>query len=267
MNEFISVESSENKLIKLVKSLSQKKFREKEGLFFTEGLRFVQDALESPWEIPFVLISETFNEKYIKTRKISLMNIKSTVYRIPDKLFDEISDTGSPQGILAVVKIKEYDLKSVLFSPNLFLLLDGIQDPGNMGTIIRSADAAGFNAVILTRGCVDIYNPKVVRSTAGSLFHIPCITPLDLPEMFVQLRALGIKIYGASASAKKYSYSFDLHENVVLAIGNEANGLSFEVMNSVDDSISIPILGRAESLNASVAAGILLYEAIRQRLA
>ncbi|MDD4189088.1 MAG: RNA methyltransferase [Eubacteriales bacterium] len=267
MIDFISIESSENKLIKLVKSLSQKKYREKEGLFFTEGLRFVQDALDSSWEVSSVFVSETFKEKFIKTRKISLTNKNPELYCLPDKLFNEISDTNSPQGILAVIKMREYDPESVIFGPNLFLLLDGLQDPGNMGTIIRSADAAGFNAIIMTEGCVDIYNPKVVRSTAGSLFHIPCITASDVSKMLDLLRLNEIKIYCASASAKKYCYQFDLHENVVFAIGNEANGLSAKVTENADDSISIPILGRAESLNASVAAGILLYEAIRQRLA
>jgi TrmH family RNA methyltransferase len=264
-NSLIRIESSENRIIKLVKSLNRKKFRDKEGLFFVEGVKFAEEAIMSSWEVRAILLSDSFMNCLDGTDGIITYS-NSDKYLLPDKLFAEISDTKNPQGLMAVVKQKEHSLSQTFVGSNLFIILDGIQDPGNMGTIIRTADSAAFNAVILSKGCVDIYNPKVVRSTAGSLFHIPCVYSDDLVKTMTILGSKGIKTLSAIMSAQHSCYDVKLNENVAIAIGNEANGISSEVLDNSSDLVSIPIIGNAESLNASVAAGILMYESVRQRL-
>ena len=262
------IESKDNKLIKLVKSLNQKS-TEKKKAFFIEGFKFVKEAVLSPWAVNAVLLSDSFisgssGDEWAEVPKRGL-----NIYNLPDRLFKELTDTENPQGIMAVVEQRNQtpnNLKELFKAPNMFVLLDGIRDPGNMGTIIRTADSAAFNGVILTKDCVDIYNPKVVRAAAGSILHISCIQADDIEEVFNILKSNGVKIYSAVMSGTDSCYQLHLSENIVLVIGNEANGVSPAVLEMSDGSVYIPMLGSAESLNASVAAGILIYEAARQRI-
>ncbi len=298
--KFIS--SSNNTLIREVKALKTKKNRQSKGLFFVEGVRITEEALVSSAQVKNIFISTDTTvvendirdgsytrdgrgikvEEYIKKIKNDRMAaILSTAdYRgyeicaIPESLFREISDTETPQGILAVIKMDNYNLEDIIYKPLNYgigpnkgniVVLDEIQDPGNMGTIIRTAEAAGFSGIIISKGCVDPYNPKVLRSTMGSIFHIPIFSCNNLAETLVKIKTNGTRIYAANLEGSKNYYEVDMTEDVAIVIGNEANGISSESVSMADEFIKIPMPGRVESLNASVAAGILMYEPLRQK--
>jgi TrmH family RNA methyltransferase len=264
------ITSSQNPLIKEIKQLGERKHREDRGLFFIEGIRFVEEALNENADVYRLLISERLEEvgngrELIK--KIRDRNLETTV--LSDKLFREISDTENPQGVLAVLRMKGYgleNLEGVNTADNLYIILDGIQDPGNMGTVIRTADAAGAAAVIALRGCVDIYNPKVLRATMGSVFHLPVFACSDSGRLFKMLKEKSVKLVAAHLEGSMNHYELDMRKDVALIVGNEAGGIGPEAAAAADVLVRIPMPGRAESLNASIAAGVLIYEAVRQRI-
>jgi TrmH family RNA methyltransferase len=190
------------------------------------------------------------------------------VYKFTDQMFKDISHTETPQGILGVVSIKQYSVDHLSGNKNapFYVFCDGVQDPGNMGTIIRTADAAGADVVILSKGCVDIYNPKTVRSTMGSMFHVPIIKAEDTVQMMHHVKKNGIHIISGHLSASTYHFDTNMKKGIMIVIGNEGNGISDEVVKLSDYLVKIPITGNAESLNAAVAAAILMYEVVRQRI-
>ncbi|MNI36959.1 23S rRNA (uridine(2479)-2'-O)-methyltransferase [compost metagenome] len=180
-------------------------------------------------------------------------------------VLEKCSDTQTPQGIIAVVQKQPLAVQDMLtFSDDLVVVIDGIQDPGNLGTIIRSADAVGAHGVILGAGTVDLYNPKTIRSTMGSLFHLPIIEA-DLMELLPLAREKGIGLVTTSLQAKRSCYEADLTQPTWLIMGNEAKGVSAKVAELSDVQVIIPMQGQAESLNVAMAATVLLFEASRQR--
>lgn len=246
------IESSQNKIIKEIGSLKQKKYREKTGLFIAEGERLLSEA--NPI---YVLAGENYGGDLSKFDK---------VYTTDEKLFNRLAATVNPQGIIGVCKIPRYNINDILQKPSPFVvLLDRVADPGNMGTIIRTADAAGVDAVLLSKGCVDPYNLKTIRSTMGSIFHIPVCTDVDLVEF---IKDAGIKTFAAHLKGEKSCFDIEMtaDNGCGILIGNEANGLSDEIAQQADELVKIPMPGKAESMNASVAAAIMIYEAVRQRL-
>ena len=184
---------------------------------------------------------------------------------VPDKLFSEISDTENPQGILAVLKIETHSIDEIKLRNNFILVLDSIQDPGNLGTIIRTADAAGVDGVVLSRGCVDLYNPKVLRATMGSIYHVPVYYNEDINNTVKVLKQNGSTVYAAHLDGINNYFDMDMKRKIVIIIGNEANGISEEVVRIADHLVKIPIIGSSESLNAAIAASLIMYEAVRQR--
>ncbi|MDF2522545.1 MAG: methyltransferase, TrmH family, group 3 [Clostridiales bacterium] len=261
-----TITSSQNPVIKEIKSLKIRKNREEKQLFFIEGIRFVEEALKEGVAIETILFSDRLYETRGGEDIISQIREGDyETYHLPDKLFQEISDTENPQGIIAVVKMKQYKLEEIIDEGDFFLILDSLQDPGNMGTIIRTADAAGVTGIIISRGCVDIYNPKVLRSTMGSIFHIPFCFSESLPEAIRQLKEQGIKVFAAHLDGKLNYFDADMKCGTAIIIGNEANGISQETAEQSDSFVKIPMPGRSESLNASVAASLLMYEVVRQR--
>lgn len=265
MKDCSTITSSSNKLIKNIKLLHNKKGRWSERCFFIEGARSVEQCIKSDGKIKYIVYSpELLNED----SKRILNEIESRNYElhlITKELFKSISDTDSPQGILAVVEFEEYSLKDTLKENNFFVILDRVQDPGNMGTIIRTADAFGANAVIVTGGCVDVYNPKTVRSTMGSIFQIPIVHISDIEEAVEQLKDKNVNIVATSLDTDRYSYDVDFKNDCAIIIGNEANGISDEVLEMSNQIVKIPMRGKAESLNAGVASAVLMYEVLRQR--
>ena len=261
------VTSNQNPVIKEIKALRERKFREEKRLFFIEGIRFVEEALNAGAGIELIMVSERLQG--IKGGKKILEKAaawKHKVVTVSDRLFREVSDTENPQGVLAVVKMMDYSLVDVVRDNSLVLILDSLQDPGNMGTIIRTADAAGVTGIIISKGCVDIYNPKVLRSTMGSVFHVPfCITD-NLNKTVEWLKSNNIRLLAAHLDGASNYFDLDLKGSIAFIVGNEANGISDEIASLADLLVKIPMPGKAESLNASVAAGLLMYEAVRQRM-
>lgn len=262
----IQITSSQNPAVKELKSLKSRKDREEKGLFYIEGLRIVEEAVQEKANITGIFISEGFADTHAGSPLMrSMETLECKQYLIPDKLFAELADTETPQGILAVIGIRESHLEECLSEENLLVMLESVRDPGNMGTIIRTADAAGFTGIIVSKDCVDVYNPKVLRSTMGSIFHVPIYRSGNFPETIREIKARGIKVYAAHLEGKCSMYDADLAVDSAVIIGNEANGISREVAALADRLVKIPMAGKAESLNASIAAGVLMYEALRQR--
>lgn len=261
------ITSARNDNIKFVKSLHNRKTREELGLFFIEGIRFTEEAVRAGAEIKWVF----FSRKLLETRggRQVLDEVTGTgvqAFEVSDSIFENISDTGTPQGILAVIKIKKYTIEDLTLEKGLLVLMESVQDPGNMGTIIRTADASGAKGVVLSKGCVDVYNPKTLRSTMGSIFHLPVYRSADFIKDVKEIKKLGVKALVSHLKGEKYHFEVDMQGSVAIIIGNEANGISEEAASLADELVKIPMPGQAESLNASVAAGILMYEAVKQRM-
>ena len=260
MKQYKDITSRENPIYKSIKALNRKKVRESNGLFLIEGLRLLEEAASRGVKIKYLIINEI-------VENVPKINQGCQVLRLPNHLFKEVSDTVSPQGIIAVAEQMEISLADIILGLNpLLVVLNGLQDPGNLGTIIRTSAAAGATAVLLTKGTVDLFNPKVIRSTMGSLFQLPVVNGLDDEEVVQWLSHNSIKIIVADLDSEEYYYSANLNEPFALVIGNENRGPGDIWRKAAYKQIKIPILGATESLNASVAAGIILYDAVRQRL-
>lgn len=257
----IMISSKDNEKIKYTKSLLKTKGRTKEGKFIIEGYRILTLAIECEANLDYVFINEDFENKkehldFIKVLKEK--NIK--IYKTTNKIFKELVDTENTQGILAVVGFKNRDIDNNINDSHKFvLILDRIQDPGNMGTIIRTADAAGVDAIINLKGCVDIYNPKVIRSTMGSIFDMNIIQSTQDDTLRV-LKEKGFEIVSSYLNTDNYYNTVNYKDKVALVIGNEANGVNDELIKESDTLVKIPIYGNAESLNAAISSAILMYE-------
>lgn len=250
------ITSRDNKILKMVRSLHRKKGRTDSGLYFAEGARLIDEALVSvPESIRYIIASENFCEKntdYIN----SLDREDKIVYITEDRLFREVCDTETPQGIGAVIEMRAYTEPDTE-SAEYLLVLDGVSEPGNMGTIIRTAEAAGVDVICLTQGCVDIYNTKVVRSAMGSLFRMK-FAKCDA-ETVKSLKAKGFKIIATALYNSVPIEEAKVSGKRAIVIGNEAEGVSGEVLSLADMAVRIDMCGKVESLNAAVAAGIAMY--------
>ncbi len=258
----MEIKSKENEKIKYAKSLLKSKKRGEEKKYIIEGYRILKQALECNTSMEYVLFTEDFlNKEEQKEFILFLQNKEIKLYKVEKKLFKEIADTENPQGILGIVKYNEYKIEDIYDQDaNFLLILDRIQDPGNMGTIIRSADAAGVDRIILLKGCVDVYNLKVIRSTMGSIFSMPIIEVEDENECIDNLKKKGFNIVSSYLNTDHYYHKVEYKDKVALVIGNEGNGIKEEIIEKSDTLVKIPIYGKAESLNAAMAAGILMYE-------
>lgn len=265
MNEVIS--SVSNPIIKNIKGLDKKKKRWDNKRYLIEGIKLIKESIDFDAEIEYILYSESLlhiNNGRDILNLIKNKNIKCI--EITEKIKKHISKTENSQGIFAIAKFSNYNIEDILKKDKSFLLiLDRIQDPGNMGTIIRTADAFGVDGIIVTEGCVDVYNPKTVRSTMGSLFHIPIIFCENINESINLLKENDIKIMSTSLYKAEALYDIDFNTGFAFVIGNEANGVSENILNKSDVNIKIPMIGDAESLNAAIASSIVMYEAMRQR--
>jgi TrmH family RNA methyltransferase len=256
------IQSKDNPLIKEVKKLKEKRYRIENSEFIAEGFRFVIEALQSDFEVTSVFVAEKDRERWEKYNVAHYLKKETKVFWVTDQILKLLSSTETPQGIVAVVKIKK---SHIIDSEGFYILVDKIQDPGNLGTIIRTADAAGALGVIATKGTVDVYNEKTLRSTMGSIFHIPVIEAIDM-NIVQELKQKGFKVIVSSLEESKSFYDVKFTDRFVLSVGNEGNGISDELINLGDIKVKIPMPGKAESLNAGVAASIMIFEAVRQRL-
>jgi TrmH family RNA methyltransferase len=238
-------------------NLQQKrKARRKENRFIVEGNKLVEEAVDY---IDYVV----FSENLPILEKLRSRNIPC--YKISKKEFTRLSLLETPSWILAVVKTRQVDIEEILDKKGLIVLCLGIQDPGNMGTILRSADAASASGAIVSSGCVDVHNPKVVRASMGSIFHLPIVFCHDIKETVKNLKDRQYKIIGTHNKLGKVFWQLDLTERCVLLLGNEGSGIDEEYLALCNELANIPILGGAESLNVAMASTLLIYEVLRQR--
>ncbi|HHX33670.1 MAG TPA: RNA methyltransferase [Gammaproteobacteria bacterium] len=241
------ITSTQNSQVKDWIKLHNKKYRVRTQSFLIEGYHLVEDALKSGWDIETLIVQDGI--------QLPDWLIEHPYTTVEKQVFAAITQTEAPQGVAAVVKMKN----ATKTAGEYVLLIDQVQDPGNLGTMIRTADAAGFSQVVLGKGTVDLYNDKVIRASQGSIFHIPIIEA-DLLDV---IPALQNQAYTVLASALENSVAYDSVENldkVALIMGNEGSGIAPEILQLADKRIKIPIYGQAESLNVSIAAGILMYQ-------
>lgn len=255
------ITSTSNPQVKRLLQLQKKsKARNEEHVFIVEGLRMF---IEVPKErVEKVYISESFYNK--KKDELNLYGMDHEI--LADRVFEHVSDTKTPQGILCVIRQKQYSLQEVLKVKNPhFIVLDNLQDPGNVGTIVRTAEGAGVDCVFLSKDCVDLYNPKTIRSTMGSIYRMPIIYIEDTLQLLEQFKKNGIKSYAAHLDGKNDYDKENYQEGTAILIGNEGNGLREEISQNADVWVKIPMKGKVESLNAAIAASVLMFEVFRQR--
>jgi len=256
------ITSTSNAQIKELAKLQKKsRLRDEKGIFLVEGPRMTE-------EIPAERIEKVYaSESFAKKNKEFLEKLQAPVELLTDTVFAYVSDTKTPQGILAVVKQQPYSFEELLGKEkaSFLLILDHLQDPGNLGTIMRAAEAAGVTGILMSSDCVDIYNPKTIRSTMGALYRVPFVVSEDFAGDIERLKKAGVSTYAAHLGATISYEGADYKKPCAFMIGNEANGLSDEVAALADCKILIPMAGQVESLNAAMAATVLMFEAARQR--
>lgn len=263
------ITSTANAQVKHLMQLQKKsKLRREEHVFVAEGIRIFEETPEER------IVRAYISGSLYKKNELTLRGIPYEV--LSDSVFQKVSDTKSPQGILLVVRRQELSVEDMIaecvntarmgrrISP-LFLLLENLQDPGNLGTIIRAAEAAGVNGILMSRDCVDIYNPKVIRSTMGGIYRVPFAYVESLTETIRELKRKGIAVYAAHLDGSICYDTADYCRPSAFLIGNEGNGLTKEAADAATGRIHIPMCGQVESLNAAVAASVLMFEASRQR--
>ena len=248
------ITSKDNEIIKNIKKLKEKKYRV--DSYIVEGIKMVKEAISENQEIALIAIREDFKIDF-DTKKIKIVTISN-------KIFNDISDVKTPQGILAVIKKNQNN--QIETNQEYILALDSLQDPGNMGTIIRTADSANINQIIINKTTVDPYSPKVIRSTMGAIYRTNIIEVEDLKATLKEMKSKGFQIITTDLKATQSIYDINYNNKTVVVIGNEANGVSQEILQTADKKVIIPMLGKTESLNASIAASIMIYEYVRQKI-
>lgn len=263
------ISSENNAIIKHIKSLRFKKWRMKHLQFVVEGVRIIDECLKHNGDIKYIVYCEDLHTVRYGTDLLNRIREKGfVIYEVPGQLFNKIAATENPQGIIAVINMRNIALEDLGLKDDgelLFVILDRIQDPGNMGTIIRTSESAGADAVILTKGSVDPYNDKILRATMGAVFYLPIIQCKD--DTWIEyLKERNVKLIAADLDTDKTYIDIDYGGNIGIIIGNEANGIDKKILYNVDERVIIPILGKMESLNAAVAAGILIYKVVEKNI-
>ena len=292
------ISSKDNEIVKEIRKLKEKKYRKNK--FIVEGIKMLEEAISENASIDLIVIREGMDlsnlisnilykndaDSGVKSKNIidAISKIKSIT--VTEKVFDTLTDVVSPQGVLAVInkrengiinqatennnafeigdKIKETENVKIDTTTDYILALDGIQDPGNLGTIIRTADSANLKQIIVSKNTVDAYSPKVIRSTMGAIYRVNIIEVENLEWTLKDLQKDGFKVVVTSLDTNNSIYDISYNKSIVV-IGNEANGVSTELLDLADYKVKIPMLGKTESLNASVATGIMIYEYVRRK--
>ena len=258
------ITSKDNDIVKKIRKLKDKKYRDELGVYVIEGIKVIEEAINENVEIEKIVICEDCTEASIIPQKLMYAIAKYNCIYVSKKVFEVLTDVVAPQGILAIVRRPEKNEK-IDYNAELILALDGIQDPGNLGTILRTADSVNLNQIIVTKNTADCYNPKVVRSTMGAILRIKIIETESLVNTLKEAKKNKFKIVATSLDTQNNIYDIDYNKKVIV-IGKEANGVTKEVQSMADNKVKIPMLGKTESLNASVATGIMLYEYVRQKI-
>lgn len=261
------ITSYSNKSVREVIQLNQRaKARNKQDLFVVEGIKMFAEAPEE--RIQRVYIAQGAEDELRDGYGDKLNRLSVEI--VSDDVFDKMSDTKTPQGILCLIRQLHYGIEEFLPAGNdnkhkLFILLEDLQDPGNLGTVFRTGEGAGVDGIIMSSQTVDIYNPKTIRSTMGSIYRVPFLYTDNLCRMIQVLQKHDITVYAAHLGGMKHYDEYDYCHGTAFLVGNEGNGLKKETADCADEWLRIPMEGQVESLNAAVASSILLYEAYRQR--
>ncbi len=258
------ISSKDNDLIKHIRKLKDKKYRDENHEYIIEGVKLIEEAVKENAEIKKVIVCDDTTRTYEIPTNVMLEIAKYECVYVTEKIFNLITQVTNPQGIMAIVK-KNVTNSEIDYSQDIIVVLDGVQDPGNLGTILRTVDSVGLTQIIVSKETADAYNPKVVRSTMGAIFRVKIIESEDLQETIKQMKKHHFKLMVTSLQTNKSIYDMELNKRIIV-IGNEANGVSKALQDMADEKVKIPMLGKTESLNASVATGIILYEYVRQKI-
>ena len=259
-----TITSKDNELIKHIRKLKDKKYRDESNEYVVEGVKLVEEAVKENAKIKQIIVCEDTTRTYEIPTHIMLEIAKYECISVSDKIFNIITQVTNPQGIMAIIEKNAQDVQ-IDYTQDIIVVLDDVQDPGNLGTILRTVDSIGLNQIIVSKGTADAFNSKVVRSTMGAIFRIKIIEVENLAQVIKEMRKHHFKLMVTSLQTKNSIYDIDFNKKIIV-IGNEANGVSKEIQDMADEKAKIPMLGRTESLNASVAAGVVMYEYVRQKL-
>ena len=282
------ISSKDNEFIKHIKKLKDKKYRDLNNEYIIEGIKIIEEAINEKANIKQVVICDDCEKTSNISKELMYEIARYECIYVTKKIFDSLTDVSNPQGILAIVeknavKSKISNIKNseksetigveekeiiaeneIDYNQDIIVALDDIQDPGNLGTILRTVDSIGINQILVSKGTADSYNPKVVRSTMGAIFRVRIIECEDLENTLKEIQKHNFEIVVTSLQTKNSIYDIDYKKKVIV-IGNEANGVEPKIQKIADKKVKIPMLGKTESLNASVATGIILYEYVRQK--
>ena len=258
------ITSKDNEVIKNIRKLKEKKYRDVQHSYIVEGIKMIREAIIEKARIKTIIICEECMKDGSIDQKLLYEIAKYECIYVSQKVFSLLTDVQNPQGILAVIEKQDQE-ENIDYKQDIIVALDGIQDPGNLGTILRTIDSVGLNQVIVSKETADAYNPKVVRSTMGAIFRVNIIESKNLISTFKNAKKHHYKIMATSLDTNTTIYETDYHKKI-LVIGNEANGVSKDILELADEKVKIPMLGKTESLNASVATAIILYEYVRNKI-
>lgn len=259
-----TITSKDNELIKHIRKLKDKKYRDESNEYLVEGVKLVEEAVKENAKIKQIIVCEDTTRTYEIPTHIMLEIARYECISVSNKIFNIITQVTNPQGIMAIIEKNAQNAK-IDYTQDIIVVLDDVQDPGNLGTILRTVDSIGLNQIIVSKGTADAFNSKVVRSTMGAIFRIKIIEVENLAQAIKEMRKHHFKLMVTSLQTKNSIYDIDFNKKIIV-IGNEANGVSKEIQDMADEKAKIPMLGRTESLNASVAAGVVMYEYVRQKL-
>ena len=257
------ITSKDNEFIKHIKKLKDKKYRDLSNEYVIEGIKLVEEAIQEKATIKQIVLCDDCEKNAAIPKDLMYEIAKQECIYVTEKLFNYLTEVQTPQGILAIVEKNGQDIQ-IDYTKDIIVALDDVQDPGNLGTILRTVDSIGLTQILVSKATADAYNPKVVRSTMGAIFRVKIIECEDLKQTLKEIKKHKFKVVVSSLQTDNTIYDIHYHKKVII-IGNEANGIKQEIQDFADEKIKIPMLGKTESLNASVATGIILYEYVRQK--
>ncbi len=259
-----TISSKENEYIKHIKKLKDKKYRDQNNEYIIEGIKLITEAIQEKAKIKQIVICDDCEKIEAIPKELMYEIAKYECIYVTKKVFESITSVVAPQGIIAILE-KTNPNQNIKYDEDIIIALDDIQDPGNLGTILRTVDSIGLTQILVSKGTADAFNPKVVRSTMGAIFRVKIIECENLKQTLKEVKKHKYEILVTSLQTDKSIYDINYHKKIIV-IGNEANGVSKMIQEIADQKVKIPMLGKTESLNASVATGIIAYEYIRQKI-